>query len=706
MKHISLLILVTVISFSAGAREGMWLPLLIEQYNIGEMQADGFKLSAEDIYSVNQASMKDGVVKFGGGCSGVVVSDAGLVFTNHHCGFKYIQRHSTVEHDYLTDGFWAMNRKEELPNPGLTVTFLKEMRDVTNDVLKGVADNMTISQRNNIIQINSDTLINRAIKGNHYKADVNAFFEGNQYFLFIYEVYTDVRLVGAPPSSVGGFGGNTDNWMWPRHGGDFSVFRIYADANNSPKDYSDDNVPYKPAHSFPVSLKGVHENDFTMVFGYPGTTEEYKTSYHLKMLHDMLYPRLIEIRDRKLEVINYHMNLDPGRRIKYADKEASLSNSWKRWRGEIKGLDRFGVINKKEAFEKDFQNWADNKAAYKNILDQYKKLYGSYAQLNTDANVLRELFGKNSMECFSKADAIQKIVLRSKMNKNRASEDEIAVFYKDYDVTVDRDLTKRLLTYLFAYSNQNIIPETLKSVYKKKKGDIEKVTDYLYRHSLIDDTLWIAAYNKGNDKVVRSLKKDPFFITYKEYQSIYNDNLMPQVRKIKASIDSLDRIYMKAIMAYAPDKIYFPDANSTMRVSYGKVKGYDPKDGVHYKYYTTSEGILQKDDPEIYDYNIPDKLRQLLNESDFGPYGEDGLLNIDFVATNHTTGGNSGSPVFNANGELIGLNFDRAWDGVMSDLYYNPKICRNITVDIRYILFIIDKFAAAGYLLDEMKIIR
>ncbi|MFC0876336.1 S46 family peptidase [Saccharicrinis sp. FJH2] len=706
MKHILLLFLTTLISFSAAAKEGMWLPLLIEQYNIGEMQANGFKLSAEDIYSVNQASMKDGVVKFGGGCSGVVVSDAGLVFTNHHCGFKYIQRHSTVEHDYLTDGFWAMNRKEELPNPGLTVTFLKEMRDVTNDVLKGVTDNMTISQRNNIIQINSDTLINRAIKGNHYKADVNAFFEGNQYFLFIYEVYTDVRLVGAPPSSVGGFGGNTDNWMWPRHGGDFSVFRIYADASNNPKDYSDDNVPYKPAHSFPVSLKGVHENDFTMVFGYPGTTEEYKTSYHLKMLHDMLYPRLIEIRDRKLEVINYHMNLDQGRRIKYADKEASLSNSWKRWRGEINGLDRFDVISKKEAFEKDFQNWADNKEAYKNILDQYKKLYGRYTQLNTDANVSRELFEKNSMECFSKADAIQKIVQRAQMAKSRASNDEFAEFYKDYDITVDRDLTKRLLTYLFAYSNQNIVPETLKSVYKKKKGDIEKVTDYLYRHSLIDDTLWIAAYNKGNDKVIKSLEKDPFLISYKEYNSIYNDNLMPQVRKIKASIDSLDRIYMKAIMAYEPDKIFFPDANSTMRVSYGKVIGYDPKDGVHYKYYTTSEGILQKDDPEIYDYNVPDKLRQLLNKADFGQYGENGSLHIDFVATNHTTGGNSGSPVFNANGELIGLNFDRAWDGVMSDLYYNPKICRNITVDIRYILFIIDKFAAAGYLLDEMKIIR
>ncbi|MFB6318871.1 S46 family peptidase [Saccharicrinis sp. FJH54] len=706
MKHILLLFLATTLSFSAIAKEGMWLPLLIEQYNIGEMQADGFKLTAEDVYSVNQASMKDGVVKFGGGCSGVVVSAEGLVFTNHHCGFKYIQRHSTVEHDYLTDGFWAMSRDEELPNPGLSVTFLKEMRDVTADVLRGVENNMTPDTRDKIIKTNSDTLINRAVKGSHYKADVNAFFEGNQFFLFIYEVYTDVRLVGAPPSSVGGFGGNTDNWMWPRHGGDFSVFRIYADANNSPKDYSDDNVPYRPAYSFPVSLKGVHEDDFTMVFGYPGTTQEYKTSYHLKMLHDQLYPKLIEVRDRKLEVINYHMDFDPARRIKYADKEASLSNSWKRWRGEINGLDRFDVIHKKEEFEKGFQSWADNTAAYKTILDQYKTYYAAYESINTDANVLRELFGRNSMECFSKANAIQTLLIKAEKGNTRASDKELREFYKDYDVAVDRDLTKHLLTYLYKYPNQGIVPATLKSVYNRKKGDIDKITDYLYKQSIIDDTLWIAAYSNGSDKVIRKLEKDPFRIAYSEYSGIYYDQLLPEVRSMKASLDSLDRIYMKALMAYEPDKVFFPDANSTMRVSYGKVKGYDPKDGVHYKYYTTSEGILQKDDPEIYDYNVPDRLRRLLKEGDFGAYGENGQLHIDFVATNHTTGGNSGSPVFNANGELIGLNFDRAWDGVMSDLYYNPEICRNITVDIRYILFIIDKFAAAGYLLDEMKIIR
>jgi hypothetical protein len=706
MKYSFLLFFVAIFSISSSAKEGMWLPLLIDQYNIGEMQANGFKLSSEDIYSINQTSMKDGVVKFGGGCTGVVVSNEGLVFTNHHCGFRYIQHHSTVEHDYLTNGFWAMSRKEELPNPGLSVTFLKEMRDVTDDVLKGISEDMTVSKRNEIIQINSDTLINRSVEGTHYTADVNSFFEGNQFFLFIYEVFTDVRLVGAPPSAIGGFGGNTDNWMWPRHGGDFSVFRIYADSSNCPKDYSDDNVPYKPGHSFPVSLKGIHENDFTMVFGYPGTTQEYKTSYHLKMLRNMLYPRLIEIRDRKLEVINYHMDLDPERRIKYAAKEASLSNSWKRWRGEINGLDRFKVIHKKEAFEKDFQNRADNNKRYINILDQYRLLYKSYAQLNTDANVLRELFGRNSMECFNKANAIQKILIAADMNHTQASKDDLDGFYKDYDVTVDRDLTKRLLTYLYAYGNQDIVPETLKTVFVKKKGNMDKITDYLYTHSAIDDTLWLSSYLRGNQKILRKLENDPFSLVFKEYNSIYTDKLLPQVRKIKASIDSLDRIFMKAVMAYEPEKVFYPDANSTLRISYGKVNGYEPKDGIYYKYYTTSEGILQKDDPEIYDYNVPDKLRQLLKEGDFGPYGENGLLHIDFVATNHTTGGNSGSPVFNADGELIGLNFDRAWDGVMSDLYYNPQICRNITVDIRYILFIIDKFAAAGYLLDEMKIIR
>ena len=360
-KFLFSFILLILVSLSSKAKEGMWLPLLVEKYNIGEMQADGFKLSAEDIYSVNRASMNDGIVQFGGGCTGVLVSEEGLLFTNHHCGFKYIQRHSSVEHDYLTNGFWARNRNEELSNPALTVTFLREMRDVSKEVLLGVEHDMSIDEREELIQNNIDTLISKEKTDNGFKAEINEFFEGNQYFMFVSQVFTDVRLVGAPPSSIGGFGGNIDNWMWPRHGGDFSIFRIYADSANNPKTYSDENVPYKPAYYFPVSLKGVQEGDFTMVFGYPGSTQQYKTSQHLNMLVNELYPELIHIRDLKLEVLEKQMNADADIRIKYASKEASISNSWKRWKGEIKGLERFNVIRKTAAFQSDFQKWAANK---------------------------------------------------------------------------------------------------------------------------------------------------------------------------------------------------------------------------------------------------------------------------------------------------------------------------------------------------------
>lgn len=688
------------------AEEGMWLPVLIENQTIDVMHENGFKLSAEDIYSVNKSCMKDGILIFGGGCTGEIISNKGLVLTNHHCGFRYIQRHSSLNNDYITNGFWAMNQNEELSNPGLTATFLKYMKDVTSEVLKGVTDDMSISVRNEIISNNSDTLIKNALKNTHFIADINTFYEGNQYFLFVSEVFTDVRLVGAPPTSVGSFGGDIDNWMWPRHGGDFSLFRIYADSSNLPKTYSDDNVPYKPNYVFPISTKGVKEGDFTMVFGYPGSTQQYRTSHHLTMLTKALYPELIEIRNRKLEVIDHHMNTNAERRIKYAAKAASISNSWKRWRGEIKGLERFDVITQKQNFEKVFNIWAQNNTQYANLLSEYETLYNDYSVLNVKKSILRELFGSNSMECYAKANSIfNKLTIAEKQN-NSASIDELRGLYKDFDIVVDKDLSNILLAYLFNTGYTDIIPSDLKSLHKRTKGNIKTLNHKLYKKSIVKDSTWIKDYANGKKDVLKRISKDPFFKIHKEYENIYYSILSPQFNLVQAKLDSLDMLYMKAIMDFDTTTHFYPDANFTLRITHGKVKGYEPLDGVTYKYYTTTDGILQKYNPKIYDYNIPDKLLALIRNKDFGAYAHEGEMPVCFVATNHTTGGNSGSPVFNAEGHLIGLNFDRAWDGVMSDLYYNPEICRNISVDIRYILFIIDKFAGANYLLNEMEIVQ
>ncbi len=712
-------LLTLIFSPSLMADEGMWIPLLIEKYNIKLMQEKGFKLNADDIYSVNKACMKDAIVIFGGGCTGEVISSEGLLITNHHCGFGQIQRHSTLEHDYLTNGFWAMSQAEELPNPGLSVTFLKWMEDVTEKVLKNVTSEMGENDREKIINSNITEIVKEATYGTQYFASVRPFYMGNQYFLFVNEVYRDVRLVGAPPSAIGKFGGETDNWMWPRHTGDFSLFRIYADKDNKPAEYSKDNVPFKPAYHFPISLKGIKEGDFTMVFGYPGSTSEYVTSYHIDLIKNYINPKMIDIRTKKIEILEEEMNSDPLVRIQYASKKAGMANSWKRWIGENQGLEKMKTIDEKRIFEKGLVKWINEDAyreeKYGNILPGYEKLYSELKEYNLVNSYTNEVFSGNGIEAVNLARRIKALadlvdrdgdpdkIMTMKINMIWMGES----FFKNYNVGVD----KRMFVTLMTMYGENIetlwqIPEYLK-INKSCKGEFSRVVNKYYDHSVFSNESSFKTFISGLKKSdIPKLKKDPFYALAINATEFLAANVKPELDRINGEIQSLNKSYMMAQMEFDKARVFYPDANSTLRVTYGTVKGYYPKDAVHYTYYTTLNGIMEKDNPNIYDYDVPDKLRELYKTRDFGSYTQEGEVPVCFIANNHTTGGNSGSPVINADGQLIGVNFDRGWEGVASDLAFSPEQSRNISLDIRYALFIIDKFAGAGYLLNEMTIVE
>lgn len=718
-KNIRLIVLFIILSSSLlRADEGMWIPVLMEKFNIEIMQEKGFKLSAEDIYSVNQASMKDAVMIFGGGCTAELISDQGLLITNHHCGYRSIQSHSTVDHDYLTNGFWAMSQEEELTNPGLTVTFLKWMKDVTGEVLKGIEDGMSEEEMSDIKQENIDRIKEDAIEGTHFTAQVKPFYYGNQYFLFVNETYKDVRLVGAPPSAIGKFGGDTDNWMWPRHTGDFSLFRIYAGKDNEPAGYSPDNVPFKPEKFFPISLKGTEPGDFTMVFGYPGSTYEYVPSFHLQMLTGDFYPELINIRTKKLEIIRNAMEKSPEVRIQYSAKAAGVSNSWKRWKGEIRGLDKLDAIAKKQTYEEQFREWthedSERNQLYGNLLSRYNKVYNEIAPIRLARSYFREVFFYNGVENISLASGFSKLV---SLVGNNASPEEIGEvleslrkrvsgFFKNYDPATGDALSVAMLSMFEENVPGKYHPEEFKRIMEKFDGNYQAWIEKVRKKSLfVNEEILLEFLNSFKSSGVKKIEKDPVFRLAQSAGETYN-GILSEYGELNQELESLHRVYMKAQMEFDPDKLFYPDANFSLRVSYGVAKGYEPRDAVFYEYYTTLEGIMEKDDPAIYDYDVPEKLRELYRKKDYGRYALDGKIPVCFLATNHTTGGNSGSPVINAEGHLIGINFDRAWEGVMSDLMFNPEKCRNISLDIRYALFIIDKFAGAGYLLDEMTLVE
>lgn len=718
MRLLSIVLLTAVFACTTvRADEGMWIPLLIEKYNIKVMQQKGFKLSAEDIYSVNRACMKDAVMIFGGGCTAELISPEGLLITNHHCGYGQIQRHSTLERDYLTNGFWAMNRNEELPNPGLTVTFLKWMEDVTARVLKGVKEDMTQEERESTINANITEIRRAAVEGTGYTAVVRPFYMGNQYFLFVNETFRDVRLVGAPPSAIGKFGGETDNWIWPRHTGDFALFRIYAGKDNKPADYSKENIPYKSPYHFPVSLKGVKEGDFTMVFGYPGATSQYVPSYHIDMLRNYVNPKMIDIRTAKIDIMEKAMASDPLIRIQYSAKKSGLANSWKRWIGENQGLDRMNVIDSKLRYEEKFTAWVnqDNArvAKYGNILPRYRELYEQYRKYYFVNSYTNEVAGGAEAIVFSR-----NMTALVKLYEENGGEEQIKEmkerllasaksFFRDYNMQTDM----KLFIAVMEMYGKNLEPEWQAPGYKRIKnlckGDFNALARKIYPASpFTDEARFISFVQEFSKKSVARVNKDIFYVLSNDINEFLTANVRGELTRINSEIQQLNRIYMAAQMEFDRGKVFYPDANSTLRLTYGHVKGYFSRDAVYFTHYTTLKGIMEKDNPEIYDYDVPEKLRELYRMRDFGRYTQDGEVPVCFVANNHTTGGNSGSPVINAEGHLIGINFDRAWEGVASDMAFNPEQSRNISLDIRFALFIIDKFAGAGYLLKEMTIIE
>lgn len=704
------------ISASLKADEGMWIPILIEQFNIELMQEKGFKLTAEDIYSVNQACMKDAVMIFGGGCTGELISSQGLLITNHHCGYGTIQSHSTLEHDYLTDGFWAMSAGEELPNPGLNVVFMRWMTDVTERIMEGVTDEMSEDERSARISANSRSVIGEATAGTNYSASVRPFYMGNQYFLFVNETFNDVRLVGAPPSAIGKFGGETDNWMWPRHTGDFSLFRIYADKDNNPAEYNEGNIPYNPPYHFPISLKGVREGDFTMVFGYPGSTARYVPSDHIEMLKDYINPPMIDLRDRKLEIITADMEKDPGVRIQYSAKKSGIANSWKRWIGENQGLEKMDAIAKKKEFEKGFSEWVaadrNRQAKYGHILSEYSDIYDQYKIYRLVNSYSNETLGRSGVEAIALAGQFASLVnaYENGGNTERALmgiERRVDGFFRNYNQPTD----KKLFVALMEKYGESLAPEWQAEEYKKLsascRGDFDSVVDKIYSRTLFADEATVKGMLENFSKSsIKKIKKDPLYLLAVSVNELISEKVEEPYSELSDRISLLDRLYMKAQLEYVTDEVLWADANFTLRVAFGNIAGYESRDAVYHKHYTTLKGIMEKDNPEIYDYNVPEKLRELYREGDYGRYAQDGELPVCFIANNHTTGGNSGSPVINGEGHLIGVNFDRAWEGVASDLMYNPVQSRNISIDIRYALFIIDKFAGAGYLLDEMTLIE
>jgi uncharacterized tellurite resistance protein B-like protein len=661
--------------------------------------------------------MKDAVLLFGGGCTGEVISSEGLLITNHHCGYGQIQSHSSLQHDYLANGFWAMSKEEELSSQGLTVTFLKRMEDVTDKVLKGVTEGMDPTERDKIINSNISEINTKAAEGTGYSASVRPFYMGNQYFLFVNEIFRDIRLVGAPPEAIGKFGGETDNWIWPRHTGDFSLFRIYTDKNNKPADYSKDNVPYKPVYFFPISLKGVKEGDFTMVFGYPGTTFEYVPSYYIDMVKNYINPKMIAIRAKKIDIMEAAMATDPLIRIQYSSKKSGIANSWKKWMGEIQGLDKMNTIGKKQEFETRFMKWVyeDNSRAakYGKIIPSYKELYSNMKDYSLVNSYTNEVF--SGAEAVSFARSLRSL---ADLCENNASDDAVKSakistlagaksFFKNFNKATD----KKLFAAVMKMYGENIDPKWQTQEFIKFKtlckGNFQSAADKLYDQTVFaDEAKYNAFVNSFNKSSVAKLKKDQFYLLANDANEFITNNVRGELIRINGEILKLNKIYMAAQMEFEKDKVFYPDANLTLRLTYGQVKGYKSKDAVYFSYYTTLSGIMEKDNPEIFDYKVPDKLKELYQKKDFGRYAQDGEVPVCFIANNHTTGGNSGSPVINAEGQLIGVNFDRAWEGVASDMAYNPDQSRNISLDIRYALFIIDKFAGAGYLLNEMKIIE
>jgi len=716
LKRGLLLLLTIWMSVAAYATEGMWIPLLLQQLNEEEMQAMGMKMTAEDIYSVNKGSLKDAIVHFGGFCTGEVISDQGLILTNHHCGYGQIQSHSSLENNYLEDGFWAMSQDEELPNPGLFVTFIVRIEEVTEQMMENITDDMTDKEKQSWRDKNRLAVIDGTQREDYQDVMIRSFFDGNQYYLFVTETYNDVRLVGAPPSSVGKFGKDTDNWVWPRHTGDFSLFRIYAGPDNKPAEYSEENVPFKPRHHLPVSTSGVKAGDFTMVFGFPGTTEEYLPHVAVEQRINTLYPIRIAVRDRSLNVLDEAMRMDDEIRIKYASKQSRISNAWKKWIGAIQGIKSTGGLDHKRAYDEQFEKRVmanpEWKAKYGSMINDFEKLYTEIEPYAKSRAYISEITGRN-IELFGFLNVMHSVVniyessgapgVEQRMDR---IEGYISSFYKNYEKELDQKVFASVMELYYQKVNPDHISQEAIDQYTMAGKDLNKLAERIYKQSyMLDQARVQEALTQGPEALVNLIQKDHSYHFVRSISAKYEQDVLQPYDKLKGKINDLQKDFMKAQMEVFSEKRFYPDANGTMRVTYGNVAGYSPRDAVNYNTHTYLEGVMEKYEPGDYEFDVPQKLISLYEAKDYGPYADNGKLPICFIGTNHTSGGNSGSPAIDAEGKLVGLNFDRVWEGTMSDFYYDASICRNIMVDVRYILFIIDKYAGAGHLVEEMDLV-
>ena len=713
MKKTLLILFVLAFSFSK-ADEGMWMPQLIKAMQ-GDMKKNGFKLTAEQIYSINKSSMKDAVAIFGGGCTAEAISAEGLILTNHHCGFSSIAALSSVGKDYLKDGFFAMKREEEIPCKGLTVAFIKRIEDVTVRVFTGLKANYSDTQKDSAITANIKIIEKEAMQGNHYQAFVRPFYYGNEYYLFISEVFNDVRLVGAPPENIGKFGGETDNWVWPRHNADFSVFRIYAGADNKPADYSDKNVPYHPLWHFPISLKGTQPGDFTMVYGFPGRTQEYLTSFAVDLLVNQQDPIRVALREKRLDVMEADMKVNDTVRLQYISRYANVANAYKKWKGEMIGLNKSNAVAKKQKLESEFigalKDNPTKMAHYSEVLQQMQKLYADYAPLSRQYDYFTE--------CLLGIDGIRMaggyINVFNELRKKQAGQENKfadayktatpAIPFKNYNKQTDQHLFESMLTIYVKEIPREQMPYLLDSMLTAHNGNISALANWLYDNSSFVDNQKAKLMQNGFEQNAKLYERDPFYRLAAAIYQHYQKGVVPQVNYFERQISALQKEFMQGLRETIKSKKFYPDANGTLRVAYGKVEGYKGKDGVEFGYYTTLDGLVEKNSTGEEDFAVQKRLIELHAKKDYGMYADkNGQLRTAFIASNHTTGGNSGSPVINAKGELIGTNFDRNWEGTMSDVMYNVAFCRNIVLDIRFTLWMIDKYAGAGYLLKEMTI--
>jgi hypothetical protein len=719
MRKIVLAVFATMTVFQAAvqADEGMWLLSLIEQMNMDEMSEMGLQLTADQIYSINHASMKDAVGALDhGSCTSELVSPDGLLLTNHHCGYDEIQYHSSLEHDYLKNGFWAMSREEELPNEGKTITFLVRMEEVTGLIAPELSEQMDQRTREARIRSLSEAIESEAIQGTHFEAEVESMYNDNRFFLFVTETYRDVRLVGAPPESIGKFGGDTDNWEWPRHTGDFSIFRVYTGPDGLPADYSPENIPLKSKYYLPVSLKGYEKGDFTMVMGYPGRTERYMTSWEVKELLEVINPNRIHIRGIKQEIQMEDMNANEMVRLQYASKYARSTNYWKYSIGQSKGLKDLDVMGKKQRQEAEFTNWVEQDEArqklYGNALNDIREAVEARRELTNAKQYLEEAIlrggGMESVYFAGQLELLERaLVIADEYPAALETVTEFLKsvaedFYKDYNPPTDKRVMTAMINLLIEELDDQFLPFNILEVKSKYKGDAARYVDHYFKKSFVVDREKFFAFLENPS--LKALRKDPAYvanIASKIYMEVNG-----KLEEFSEQADRGSRLYLKGLMEMNAEKDFYSDANSTLRMNYGTVGDYFPRDGVHYSYYTTLRGVMEKEDPDNFEFQVPEKLKELYARQDYSPYGTDGTLNVCFTSNNDITGGNSGSPVINSTGALIGIAFDGNWEAMSGDVAFEPELQKCINVDIRYVLFIIDKFAGAGHLISEMSIVE